>query len=247
MNAYDSSMTDGHLKQTIISTWNETRLENETSAHVQQYVFSNVPDNMNTLERSRHAISSRAVVTIRTFMDKLTDGWYEDKSGTVNFSSDWAEAIHDAVPEMSTWIKRLALSLSNEFRMQGMIEDQHNTKYEGSATKLASFVRVRWRWMLYPPLCLAISLYYLFATISASVRDDVAIWKGDSMPMLFSCIHPDILLRGMGMMDTHKGLDELGRHGIALAKAESGHWTFEPTAEPENLEPPLHRVFKWLD
>lgn len=247
MKAYDTSMMDGHLEQTILSTWNETRFEKKTNAHLEEYVFINVPDTMNTLEHSRHSISTRSVAAIRSFMDSLTDGWYDDAFGTVNFSSDWAEAIHDAVPDMTKWMQRLTLSLSNEFRTHGKVNDESNTKYEGSSTKMASFVHVKWFWMIYPPLCLVVSIYYLFATILAGVRDDVAIWKGDSMPMLFSCIHPDILTLGTGKMDTHKGLDELGRHGIALAKADSGHWTFEPTVEPEDRVGRLRRVFRWRD
>lgn len=247
MKAYDTSMSDGHLKQNILSIWNETRLEKATNAHLEEYVFVNIPEDMNTLEHSRQSITTRAVGAIRSFMDELTDGWYQDSSGVVNFSSDWAEAMHDALPDMSGWIQRLAVSLSNEFRRNGKTEDRNNIKYEGSATKMASFVKVKWFWMIYPPVCLTVSMYYLFATILAGVRDDVAIWKGDSMPMLFSSIHPDILMLGSGKMDTHKGLDELGRHGIALAKADSGCWTFEPTVGPEERNGRLRRIFKWRD
>ncbi|OAA73444.1 arginase family protein [Cordyceps fumosorosea ARSEF 2679] len=247
MQAYDTAMNDGHLSQNVTTMWNETRVENATSAHLEEYVFVNFPTQMNTLERSRHAISTRAVQAIRRFMDGLTDGWYEDNVGRVRFSSDWAEAIHDGMPTMSKWMEQLTLSLSNEFRRHGKMQDDHSIKYEGSATKMASFVKVKWFWMIYPPLCLIISVYYLFATILAGVRDDVAIWKGDSMPMLFSCIHPDILQLGAGKMDTHKGLDELGRHGIALAKAESGAWMFEPTVGPEDRRGRLRRVFRWRD
>ncbi|KAM3520858.1 hypothetical protein NHJ13051_006607 [Beauveria bassiana] len=247
MKAYDTSMNDGHLSQRIISVWNETQLEKKTNAHLDEHVFINVPNEMNTLEHSRYTISARAVETIRRFMDNLTNGWYQDNGGRVNFSSDWIEAIHDGLPAMSEWMDQLTLSLSNEFRRHGKLRDSFSTSYEGSATKLANFVKVKWLWMLYPPLCLIVSLYYLFATISASVRDDVAIWKGDSMPMLFSCIHPDILHLGSGMIDTHKGLDELGRHGIALAKSESGAWVFEPTVEPDDHRGRLRRVFRWRD
>ncbi|KAM3524069.1 hypothetical protein MY4038_007892 [Beauveria bassiana] len=223
------------------------KLEKKTNAHLDEHVFINVPNEMNTLEHSRYTISARAVETIRRFMDNLTNGWYQDNGGRVNFSSDWIEAIHDGLPAMSEWMDQLTLSLSNEFRRHGKLRDSFSTSYEGSATKLANFVKVKWLWMLYPPLCLIVSLYYLFATISASVRDDVAIWKGDSMPMLFSCIHPDILHLGSGMIDTHKGLDELGRHGIALAKSESGAWVFEPTVEPDDHRGRLRRVFRWRD
>ncbi|EGX91852.1 arginase family protein [Cordyceps militaris CM01] len=247
MKAYDTSMNDGHLTQNVIALWNETQIEVETNAHLEEHVFVNVPKEMNTLQRSRHAISTRAVQTIRRFMDNLTDGWYEDNAGRVNFSSDWAEAIHDGVPAMSDWMEQLTLSLSNEFRRHGRMGDDHSTRYEGSATKLANFVKVKWLWMIYPPLCLTISIYYLFATILASVRDNVAVWKGDSMPMLFSCIHPDILQLGASKMDTHKGLDELGRHGIALEKAESGAWVFEPTVGPEDPRGRMQRVFRWRD
>lgn len=236
MKAIDMEVVDGKLHHKNVVIWNQTRQEEATSAHLKEHVFTDMPSNMNIQERSRYSVSHRAVEAIRSFMDFLTEGSYEKSFEIVNFSSDWIEALWLAAPNLDAWISRLAQSLSNEFREHGSIRDTHQTSYEGHATKMVDFVHVKWIWIIYQPLFLAITIYFFVTTIRAAIRDDVAVWKNDSMPMLFTRIHPDILALGAEKMDTHKGLDDLGKHGVALAKDEDGCWSFEPTDIPVHDE-----------
>lgn len=232
MKAIDLEVIDGKLYHRNVFVWNTTSLENETSAHVKEHVFVDVPSEMNIQARSRYSVSDRSVDTIRTFMDFLLEGTYEKSFEVVNFSSDWVEALWLSAPDVQMWMNRLSQSLSNEFRRHGIVRNAHQTAYEGEATKMVNFVHVKWVWIVYQPLFLFLTIYFFITTVLAARRDDVAVWKNDSMPMLFTRIHPDILSLGVEKMDTHKGLDDLGKHGVALTKDEDGCWSFEPTGHP---------------
>ncbi|PHH92485.1 hypothetical protein CDD83_7233 [Cordyceps sp. RAO-2017] len=228
LKAYNISVADGRSQQTLVRTWDESRFEAATSAHSDEHVFLGIPDIMNTQPKSRYSVSDRSLKALRAFFDSLTSGIFEHVSEVVNFSSDWIEAMWRATADLDSWIEKLSHSLTNEVREHGTIRDPYKTDYEGSASKLASYVHVKWYWMIYPALFLTISLYYLVATIIAGARDNVSAWKGDSLPMLFSRIDPRILAMGSKKMDVPKGLDDLGKSKVALAKNNDGYWTFEP-------------------
>lgn len=229
IKAYDTRVFDGIMQQRLVATLNFSVIEERTNAHMDEFVFINLPSEMNAASNSRYSVSTRSVETIRRFISYLMEGTYEKSFEIVNFSSDWTEAVWNAVPEMPSWIDKLTLSLSNEFRSQGQVRDPNNNYYEGHATQLTDFIHVRWPWILYQPFFLFLALYYLVATILASARDDVAVWKNDAMPMLFTRIHSDIEVLGHEKIDKHRGLDHLGKHGVALAKSADGGWTFVPT------------------
>ncbi|KJZ77565.1 hypothetical protein HIM_03289 [Hirsutella minnesotensis 3608] len=228
LKAYNISVADGRTLQSVVGTWHKSQFEAATSAHFDEHVFVGVQENMNIQDRSRYSVSDRSLQTMRSFIDSLTSGRFEHASDVINFSSDWIEAMWQATADLGTWIDKFSLSLTNEIREHGTVRDRYMTDYEGEASRMASYIRVQWYWMLYPALFLMISLYYLLATIGASARDDVSAWKSDSLPMLFSRIDSRILALSSDKMDIPKGLDDLGKSRVALTKDQDGCWTFEP-------------------
>lgn len=233
LKTFDISVTDGKSEQAIVATWNETRFEAATSAHSDEHVFINMPKHMGIQQNSRYSVSDRSVKALRSFIDSLTSGSFENASDVLIFSSDWIEAMWQATNDLETWIGKLSLSLTNEMREHGTIRDPYRTEYEGSASKMANYVHVQWYWMIYPASFLIMSLYYLLGTILAAARDGVAAWKGDSLPMLFSRIDSRIQALGMAKMDVPKGLNDLGKSRVALTKDNLGYWTFEPYGSNE--------------
>lgn len=236
LKAYNVSVADGRARQTVVATCDESRFEAATSAHSDEHVFVSIPEALNAQQMSRFSVSDRAQKALRSFIDALTSGRFEHASDVINFSSDWIEAMWQATADLSAWIDKFSLSLTNEMREHGTLRDPYGTNYEGSASKMANYVHVQWYWMMYPALFLAISLCYLVGTIRAGARDNVSAWKGDSLPMLFSRIDPRILDLSAEKMDVPKGLDDLGKSRIALAKDENGHWIFEPHGSKEEQD-----------
>ena len=228
LKTFDVSIADGKSEQVVVATWNESQFEAATSAHSDEHVFVNMPKGMRIQQKSRYSVSDRSVKALRGFIDTLTSGSFEYASDIVNFSSDWVEAMWQATDDLEVWIDKLSLSLTNEVREHGTIRDPYTTAYQGSASKMANYVHVQWYWMIYPVLFLIMSFYYLLRTILAAARDDVAAWKGDPLPMLFSRLDSRIQDLGSAKMDVPKGLDDLGKLRVALSKDTLGHWTFEP-------------------
>ncbi|PFH55340.1 hypothetical protein XA68_18540 [Ophiocordyceps unilateralis] len=229
LKAYNISVANGRSQQVLVATWNASRFEAATSAHTDEHVFTDIPKTLNTRPLSRYSVSDRSLKALRNFLESLTSGTFEHASNVINFSSDWIEAMWQATADLEVWIETLSQSLTNEFREHGTIRDPYETDYEGSASRMANYVHVKWLWMVYPVLILVTSLYYLLLTIVAGARDGVLAWKCDSLPMLFSRIHPSILALGSDKMNEPRGLDDLGKSRVALTKDENGFWTFEPS------------------
>ncbi|UNI23685.1 hypothetical protein JDV02_009491 [Purpureocillium takamizusanense] len=228
LKTFNITVFDGRPSQALVAVWNETQFEAATSAHQDEHVFVNMPTLMDLPERSRYSVSAKALGALRSFMNTLISGSFERNPGLDNYSSDWIEAMWRATGDLNSWIDKMTLIMTNEVREHGTIRDPSGMKYEGSASKLASYVHVQWYWMIYPGIFFLISLYYLVGTIVASARDGVVAWKGDSLPMLFSHIDPQILALGPEKMNLPKGLDDLGKIQVALTRNEQGLWTFEP-------------------
>ncbi|RDA87087.1 hypothetical protein CP532_0168 [Ophiocordyceps camponoti-leonardi (nom. inval.)] len=229
LKAYNISVTNGRSQQTLLTTWNMSQFEAATNAHADEHVFTNIPKLLNTRQRSRYSVSDRSLKALRNFLGLLTNGNFENASNIINFSSDWIEALWQATADIDVWMETLCMSLTNELREHGTIRDPYEMSYDGVASTMTNYVHVKWRWMLYPVFLFAISLYYLLTTVVVGARDGVSAWKCDSLPMLFSRIHPTILAMALDKMDVPSGLDDLGKSRVALVKDSNGCWTFEST------------------
>ncbi|GJN79324.1 hypothetical protein PLIIFM63780_002837 [Purpureocillium lilacinum] len=234
LQTFNVTVFDGRPSQALVSVWNETQFEAATSAHSDEHVFVNMPTLMNLPERSRYSISARALRALRSFMDSLVGGYFERSPGLASYSSDWIEAMWQASSDLSSWIDKITLIMTNEVREHGIVRDPNGMDYEGSASKLADYVHVQWYWVIYPGVFFLISLYYLLSTIIASARDGVIAWKRDSLPMLFSHVDSRILALGPEKMNLPKGLDDLGNIQVALTRNGQGYWTFEPQPTQRN-------------
>lgn len=234
LQTFNVTVFDGRPSQALVSVWNETQFEAATSAHSDEHVFVNMPTLMNLPERSRYSISARALRALRSFMDSLVGGYFERSPGLASYSSDWIEAMWQASSDLSSWIDKITLIMTNEVREHGIVRDPNGMDYKGSASKLADYVHVQWYWVIYPGVFFLISLYYLLSTIIASARDGVIAWKRDSLPMVFSHVDSRILALGPEEMNLPKGLDDLGNIQVALTRNGQGYWTFEPQPTQRN-------------
>jgi hypothetical protein len=229
IKAYQITVEDGKINQTQLEVWNYTRFESANNAHVDEYVFVGMPDTMNIQRQSRYAVSHRALLTLRMFMNSVTEGIVEENSGTINYSSDWVEAMWNATSDVQAWIDKLCLSLTNEIRELGKVKRLTTRDYEGSVSIPQTYMSVQWRWMAYPASLIILSLYYLSHTIIEGARDRVSVWKSNTLPMLFSRIDDGILTKVADGMDIPNGLDErVGKVRVELSREADGGWVFKP-------------------
>ncbi|KAK2061429.1 hypothetical protein LY76DRAFT_507845, partial [Colletotrichum caudatum] len=235
MMSYNITVNEGRPNQTVTKIWNTTRFEASNSAHDDEYVFVDVPVEMNATSTSRYSTSRVALAALRRFVDPLIEGTYEKQYTIINFSSDWAEGMYNARLNLPSWINRFSTSLTNEVRLHGQVRDKQRQQYSGQAYKIAQMIIVEWKWLLFPTGLIVISVYYLFHTIIRGARDGISVWKSDSLPMLFCRIDASILARVGDGMDVPNGLDNaVGEVKVCLLREDDGDWVFKPIESEES-------------
>ncbi|KAK1676544.1 hypothetical protein BDP55DRAFT_105990 [Colletotrichum godetiae] len=235
VKSYNFKITEGQLKQNITKRWPTTRFELSNSAHGDEYVFVDIPKDMNAASESRYSVSKKALAALRRFVDPLVETTYEKQYTIINFSSDWAEGIYNAREKLPEWIDRFSISLTNEVRLHGEIRDKDRHRYTGHAYVMVQVIFVDWMWMLFPTGLIIISIYHLFHTIIRGARDGISVWKSDSLPMLFCRIDASILAKVGDGMDVPNGLDEaVGDVKVCLLREDDGDWVFKPIESEES-------------
>ncbi len=223
VQAINISVSDGWENQTVVGNWSQTRLDYPSSAHETEYIFENIPADFNAAAGMQYAVTDDAMTALRNFMNPLMRGTVSSDVSTIDYSSDWIEAIWNATYDLPTWISNLALSMTNEVRVNG----QGSGQYEGYGMQTAPFINVQWLWTIYPATLIAASIYYLLRTISESSKDGVSVWKTGALPMLFCRIDSKIHEKVRNGMDVPDGLEErVGPTKVALQRTPAGQWTF---------------------
>ncbi|KAI8263720.1 hypothetical protein K4K58_012766 [Colletotrichum sp. SAR11_239] len=237
MKTYTIKAGDGGLNQTYSDAWNTTRFEKGNSAHFGEYVFVEIPNEMNITKPSRYSVTKQALAALQRFIDPLLEGTYENQYTIINFSSDWVEGLYNAQWNLEDWIRRFSTSLTNEVRLHGQIrnKEKDRLRYGCPAFTERQKIIVAWWWLVFPTSLIVISIYYLFHTIIRGARDDISVWKSDSLPMLFCRIDPSILLKVGDGMDLPNGLDKrVGNEKVCLLREEDGDWVFKPIESEES-------------
>ncbi|KAK2770326.1 hypothetical protein CKAH01_14815 [Colletotrichum kahawae] len=237
MKTYMIEVGDGGLNQTYADGWNTTRFEKDNSAHFGEYVFDNIPEEMHVEKQSRYSITKEALAALQRFIDPLLEGTYEHQYTIINFSSEWVEGLYNAQWNLEDWIRRFSTSLTNEVRLHGQVRNKRKDqmRYGCPAFMERQKIIVAWWWLVFPTSLIVISIYYLFHTIIRGARDNISVWKSDSLPMLFCRIDPSILLKVGDGMDLPNGLDKrVGDVKVCLLREEDGDWVFKPIESEES-------------
>ncbi|TIC90812.1 hypothetical protein CH35J_011281 [Colletotrichum higginsianum] len=235
MMSYNITVTESRTSQTVTNVWNKTQFATSNSAHNDEYVFVDIPTDMNVPHEARYSISRKALAALRRFVDPLVQGTYEKQYTIINFSSDWIEGVYNARRNLPSWVSQFSLSLTNEVRLHGQVRDKQRHQYGGRAYTMAQMIIVEWKWLLFPTGLIIFSIYYLFHTIIRGARDGISVWKSDSLPMLFCRIDASILARVGDGMDVPNGLDDaVGDVKVCLLREDDGDWVFKPIESEES-------------
>ncbi|KAF9876936.1 hypothetical protein CkaCkLH20_05782 [Colletotrichum karsti] len=143
MQTYNITVEESDLKQTVDHNWSTTRFENENNAHESEYVFVDVPANMEA-DQSRYSITKDALSALQSFFDGVIEGTYEGRDTIINFSSEWVEAMYNARGNLDEWIDRLSTSLTNEVRLHGEDREKNRTRYAGAGYTIEQVIYVDW-------------------------------------------------------------------------------------------------------
>ncbi|KAK3694910.1 hypothetical protein B0T22DRAFT_86826 [Podospora appendiculata] len=231
IQSYLISVSDGSQNQTTSGNWSTTALQHGSGLRGSEYVFVDIPSQLNVNNGTRYSVTYEAISALRSFMAGVTSGTVYADFSTIDYSSDWVEAMWNATTDsLQDWITGFALSMTVEIRQNGKTTGASDGRYNGAAIQLAPFIRVRWCWMIYPGVMMLLSIFFLFHTIVASARDGVSAWKGGVLPMLFCRVDENILEHVGDGMDVPDGLEEcVGQIKVAMYRTEGGQWAFRTT------------------
>jgi hypothetical protein len=237
LNSYNVTVVNGLPSTVIMSKWSKTEFSAETSAHFDEFVFVDVPRDMNARPDTKFSVPAQALNVLQDFVSSLMLGNASTIAGHPDYSSDWMQAVQLAASDLPSWISNLALSMSNDVRVSGTVERARATDYAGAAFKGTPYVQVNWGWVAYPMTLMVIAFGYLGQTVWRTARDQVAAWKCDSLPMLFACIDDNIQSVVANGMDVPEGLNErVGRTHVELIRTDNGQWLFRLPYKGKPLE-----------
>ncbi|KAI8631042.1 hypothetical protein F5Y19DRAFT_463416 [Xylariaceae sp. FL1651] len=211
---YAVTVTNGIVNRSVTAEWAKSYFAPENSAHYDEYVFMNIPSEMNARDYTRYSVPLDSLETLKAFMDKLMLGNVSQMAGTVNYDTDWIQAMEDATKDLSGWISRLTLSLTKDIQLTGTVRPNGNFEYSGATYIMAPHVKVNWYWVIYPISLMIFAFLYLMQT-------------SDSLPMLFCQVSKAIHMQVRDAMDVPEGLnDRIGRTEVELIRKDNGEWIF---------------------
>ncbi|KAI0452341.1 hypothetical protein F5B21DRAFT_506358 [Xylaria acuta] len=212
LRSYNVTVTNGLVDRSVTAEWSKSDFVPKSSDLHDEYVFLDIPPEMNANQHTRYSVPSDSLKTLKSFMDKLARGNASQVAGALTYDSDWIQAIEAATGNLSGWISRLALSLTNEIQLTGTVRPGGNSEYSGTAYIMAPHVEVNWYWR--------------------TAHDQVCAWKTDSLPMLFCHVSKTIHAQVRDGMDVPEGLNHhVGRTEVELIRKDNGEWVF---TEPRN-------------
>ncbi|KAI1273050.1 hypothetical protein F5Y07DRAFT_391530 [Xylaria sp. FL0933] len=209
LKSYNLTVTDGVVNRSVTVEWSKSDFTPKSSAHDDEYVFLDIPPEMNANRHTRYSVPLDALDTLRTFMDKLTLGNAFQVADDMIYDTDWIEALEVAARlDLSGWISRLALSLTNNIQLTGMVRPGRNSDYSGTAYIMAPYVEVNWYLVAYPLSLMVLAFVYLVQT------------------MLFCHVSNNIYAKVGKGMDEPQGLDKsVGQTEVELIRQDNG-WVF---------------------
>lgn len=233
LKSYDISVADGRQSTSVLASWSKIEFSPASSSHNDEYHFVDIPPGMNADPDTRYSVPAEPVQVLQAFMASKTWGNSSNINSRADYSSDWIQSMQNASSDFPGWISRLSLSMTNDVRVSGGLDPTDRRQgsqfqYMGTAYIQAAYVRVSWPWVVYPLVLMVLAFLYLAQTVWRTARDQVAAWKGDSLPMLFAHIDKGIhRIVGRGM-DVPGGLsDQVGRTQVELVRRQSGQWLFK--------------------
>jgi hypothetical protein len=189
LQSYKVTVTQGIINKAVTAEWAKCNRESKGTANNDQYTFLDIPPEMNASNDTAYFILVDARDTLKMFIDGLTRGSAVQAAGRLTHDTDWIQAIDAASDDLSSWIGKLATSLTNNIQLTGTVRPGGNLYYGGTAYVMDSQVEVNWYWVAYPVTLMVFAFLYLVQTVWRTAHDQVCAWKTDSLPVSSSPNH----------------------------------------------------------
>ncbi|KAI1827489.1 hypothetical protein F4861DRAFT_536056 [Xylaria intraflava] len=165
LQSYNVTVTNGIVNKFVTAEWSKSEFSPGSVAHYDEYIFQDIPAEMNARSNARYSVPLVSLKALKAFMNKLTLGNASQVAGAVTYDTDWIQAMEAATEDLTGWISRLALSLTNHIQLTGTVPPDGNVEYGGTAYVMASRVEVNWYWVAYPVSLMVFAFLYLLQTV----------------------------------------------------------------------------------
>ena len=184
-----------------------------------KYTFMPLPLSTRSRTQASYNLDRINVEYIRNLLSSAITGTIQlGRSSSYNPSSDTVLGIWNASSDLDSWIKNLALSMTNVIRTNTPHSDD---MYNGTAYHLG--YQVRWEWIVLPATLVLISTLVLIMAIVQTSRSSVSAWKGSPLTLLFMNVQVDDRKMAVGQMDTFQGLqDHVGDRQVLMKTDRAG-------------------------
>jgi hypothetical protein len=108
------------------------------------------------------------------------------QSNGIGSAMDCLHAAWVYADDIPKWWARLAKSLTNNIRTNGLLVEEEYERYAGIAWVEVVHIEVRWLWLIFPAVLVVLSGVFLTATVLASWRRGLKPWKSFALPVLYT-------------------------------------------------------------
>lgn len=176
---YTASVDGGKPSQRVLSSW---RNDSARLSGLSDLYYNPPSSIVNDPETSgTFKVALLAARTLNSFLSETFTG-----SGGINnsgsaFSSDVMQALY-ITDNVTSRIENLAISMTNNIREQN---NSVSSPAKGTTWKTETYIRVRWRWFIFPSALLVLSLFFLLGAIIETSYRKVSVWKSSNVALLF--------------------------------------------------------------
>lgn len=205
IQARSVNVTRGVLNDTVVAFANGIN-DTQHPDFLTQTRFGKVPDTFNVQNASYYGYSGLGGLGLQTTLTGLLTGAMtingnfdiSYKAGSVDDTltgglpggiGSAADCLHAAwvyADDLNAWWARLAKSMTNNIRLNAVLQDEEGDRYAGTAWTNVVFIRVIWLWLIFPAALVLLSCLFLLATIVASARSGIQAWKTWLLPVLYT-------------------------------------------------------------
>ncbi|KAI9051366.1 hypothetical protein LZ554_004413 [Drepanopeziza brunnea f. sp. 'monogermtubi'] len=194
--------------------------------------FAAIPASMNPMPNESFSVYGLSLVSTSNGLGAL-EGTVEGGVGTKYYSTNFIGSIwnNTAGGDLDPWVKRLALSMTNNLRTNPGSPSTDTTRsfYAGTSYHNQLFFRIRWVWLALPIFLVIASLLFLIGSIVRSARSGLEVFKGSPLALLFSDIDGRIKekIARAGPPKKSGGMMGLTGQTRVVLRSENGKWLFK--------------------
>lgn len=227
VQAYNISVNNNVLNQTIVDTWSTVKGLNELSGPG-SLTFTDIPEHFNVNPNSSFWVNDDSYLVAQSALSGAFAGKAVAGEGIV-YSGTWTEAIWHSWDDIGQLVANVATSMTNNIRQTSPAESLE--MYAGQAYREKLFVQVRWKWMILPIALVVFSVLFLIATMIETRSNKVLAWKGSALALLMADVDQGVVSASQNGLDKVYGIANVARKTRVVLSEDNGVWTFrKPSA-----------------